>query len=927
MRSGGRQGTVPGIGVEYAGEQAGFAAVLAERAEPMLKAVSEPASALLLIGDAGSGKSYMAEYVARAAEGAAPETVRAFVLPRPSQQSSDPEAVFGQTFPRAFSDESPEPLGWLSSTFDAMRLAAQLLALARAEAGEAEPLLVLPGVDHYSPQSVAVLEHLVRQRGMRIIATAHRMAGGANHMGRDPRVTRIIVGPLDLREADALMSSLLGTAHLAPPTLRRWHAATGGNSHALTLMLIANERSGVLRRRQGVARVPEGQDRIPEELVHHLEETCTAEEREALELIALAEPMSETPLLRLLDPAVTNALLERGLVSTQSSPDGLTALRLERPIVATALRARMSPVRRIDLAELFFRALTDGVSEEEFAAASPFLLRAVEFGLESGRHLAHDWLTGAVSRLLVDADPPLMMRVSLALARGYTSEDAAAASLRAVAYATQLGDRPALQDARARLDELVDDPDVREQLPTILLARLRLSQIERHFTQSVPMARVLEELDLLERDIDPAEATSLEAVHSLRFQLLLREGEFRLAAEAIAGRDDSDGIVVEWLRAPALSASSLLLQQQGRLDEAIGLAHRVRSMSVMGRRPLHDTLELQGFHWFLGYWASGSAEGARRALEEIEADAESSRQTGAQLSELAETGWAMLALQEARWRDAADLVELISESAAPTDPYGLRPLLHSVHALALAALGERPPALAALQRAREHRRGLAQSIAGFRMRIALHAQQWLRLGDLLTDSLSLADWAGHHDLQLVELQALHVAAMESDARAAGIRERARSLAAGIDPLIAEVILAHIEKIAEGASPSDVSEPEVRLLAELGLWMPLPRSPGLSPREREIALLASLGYASRFIAERFHLSTRTVETHLAHVYAKLGIVDRSELREWFSVDRRAEIGTRSPGEAGLHAPGRRGAPMTTRRNGAPPDWVAQRRSRT
>jgi DNA-binding NarL/FixJ family response regulator len=307
---------------------------------------------------------------------------------------------------------------------------------------------------------------------------------------------------------------------------------------------------------------------------------------------------------------------------------------------------------------------------------------------------------------------------------------------------------------------------------------------------------------------------------------------------------------------------------------------------MVGRRPLNDTIELDGFHWFLGYWASGSAEGARGLLEEVEADANTGRNAGGWVSELVEMAWALLALQEARWRDAADLVELILEGAPPDDPYGAAPLLQAVLALALAALGERDGAIAALERARKDRRGVSQALAGFRRRIIVQVLQWLHYGDPGAEAIELAEWAREQGLPLIELEALHLAAVESRKLARAVRPRVRELAESIDPIVSEVIAAHIEKVAAGASPTDVSEPEVRLLSELGLWAPLPESTALSAREREIALLAALGYSSRFIAERFHLSTRTVETHLAHVYAKLGIADRDELRRWFSVDRRA-----------------------------------------
>jgi ATP/maltotriose-dependent transcriptional regulator MalT len=61
--------------------------------------------------------------------------------------------------------------------------------------------------------------------------------------------------------------------------------------------------------------------------------------------------------------------------------------------------------------------------------------------------------------------------------------------------------------------------------------------------------------------------------------------------------------------------------------------------------------------------------------------------------------------------------------------------------------------------------------------------------------------------------------------------------------------------------------------------PLARGSGIEPltsREREVALLAAEGLASRDIGGRLHLSTRTVDTHLARAYRKLGIGGRDEL---------------------------------------------------
>ena len=51
---------------------------------------------------------------------------------------------------------------------------------------------------------------------------------------------------------------------------------------------------------------------------------------------------------------------------------------------------------------------------------------------------------------------------------------------------------------------------------------------------------------------------------------------------------------------------------------------------------------------------------------------------------------------------------------------------------------------------------------------------------------------------------------------------------------------------------------------------------LTAGERRVAELALRGLTNRQIAQELFLTTKTVETHLGHVYGKLGIRGRSEL---------------------------------------------------
>jgi DNA-binding CsgD family transcriptional regulator len=63
----------------------------------------------------------------------------------------------------------------------------------------------------------------------------------------------------------------------------------------------------------------------------------------------------------------------------------------------------------------------------------------------------------------------------------------------------------------------------------------------------------------------------------------------------------------------------------------------------------------------------------------------------------------------------------------------------------------------------------------------------------------------------------------------------------------------------------------------------PRRPalpaGLSARELEVAGLVAEGLSNKAVAARLHLSVRTVESHVRHVLAKVGLDNRTQLATW------------------------------------------------
>jgi len=69
----------------------------------------------------------------------------------------------------------------------------------------------------------------------------------------------------------------------------------------------------------------------------------------------------------------------------------------------------------------------------------------------------------------------------------------------------------------------------------------------------------------------------------------------------------------------------------------------------------------------------------------------------------------------------------------------------------------------------------------------------------------------------------------------------------------------------------------RAAAELGKVSGRRAADGtLTPSESRVVELAALGLPNKEIASRLHVSVYTVEAHLSHAYAKLGVRSRAQL---------------------------------------------------
>ena len=78
----------------------------------------------------------------------------------------------------------------------------------------------------------------------------------------------------------------------------------------------------------------------------------------------------------------------------------------------------------------------------------------------------------------------------------------------------------------------------------------------------------------------------------------------------------------------------------------------------------------------------------------------------------------------------------------------------------------------------------------------------------------------------------------------------------------------------------------RARAELGRIGGRTREEGLTAAERRVAALVAEGRTNKEVAAALFCGERTVETHLSHVYAKLGMRSRAQLARRFRPDEQS-----------------------------------------
>ncbi|MEM9514502.1 MAG: LuxR C-terminal-related transcriptional regulator [Actinomycetota bacterium] len=773
-------------------------------------------------------------------------------------------------------------------------------------------VLAIDDIDLLDDTSLALLVPSVVARDLYVIGTVRSgrtPSSRLSRLHRDGHLERLDVGPLPAADVGRLIRRVLG-GPVDEHAVDRLTELSGGNLQILTELVRGGRDRGWLTIAAGkwvIGGRPTATVQLDELIAEHLADVDEAG-RDVLEHLALSERLGLSDLEAEFGSDVLTYLEREGLIELVQS-QRRAAVRLAHPLFGEILDAQLPALRRRAL----LRRLADLV-EQHGARRRDDELRVVSWRIRSGGEVALPRRVHAARVALLGHDPEL----AIDLLQDATADDAdnptdevAAERLHLLGEAAALLGRvdAAIGHLAAATELDIDDP-------TRARIAVRLADVQFFTARDLDgalatCARVRSQVD------DEAARATIDAQHAVT---LANAGQPAAALEAL---DGLSGTLDPRTSVDVLVARSASLISVGQCAAGVALARQAADVQQalpewLARRgsARHVINEAHG----LGY--AGHYDAARAVLEPA---IDRARASGAMsalvwfelaLSELTrDIGLPAQSLEHAT--SAAELAESAGQQAALVWAYVGVAQAHllagrtddAARAIALATAIPSPVATSAatLQRAsawldasrgelaaaREQLLDTATAVRGdgvtiFEMAL-LH--DVVRFGDAATVADRLAQLAPTLDGPIFELFADHATAAANRDGEALMLCADRFESNGNVAFAAETAAEAADQLARAGDQRAATAQRVRAaaLAEDAGGLdtpPLRRGATIDPltsREREIALLAADGETSKAIAKRLVLSTRTVDTHLARVYRKLGISGRAELRAALSME--------------------------------------------
>jgi DNA-binding CsgD family transcriptional regulator len=821
---------------------------------------------VVLVGDAGVGKSRV---LGEAVERAAASGLRVLHV-------------------RATRSSGVVPLGAFAPLLPVDDAAASLPRAREAILARAPAVLAIDDAHALDEASAALAHQLVTQDGVQVLATVRLgedVPDAIVGLWKDGLCERLDLDPLTRDALDELVVSALGGPVDARFGHLMWTRSLGNVLYARELLGAAVE-TGALREAGGIWTLTGPFTAPPRlrELIAGRLRGVRPEERTALDLLALAEPLPVDLLGEIVGGPSLEHVEERGLLVVDESARG--DARLSHPLLADVLLDSLGPIRRR-------RLLRDLV---EAVAARPLPVegsdRVVGWRIDAGLDVAPGEL--------------------LAAARRYALVDAALAeSLARRALASQGGDSAAAMMTLAEIMAVSGRPDEAASL----LGRVPSETSRQRCRQEVDLALVLafglnrskdaaERLEDLLDDLDDRDWAFVAGQIPLLWLLAGEIDRARHAAELLLADErasESDRLSAELVLIPALNLAGLPVSA---LDRAASVVPQVADHPAFNEYMVGqlETAVPTG-HRFVGD-LDHAEETAREVYDRV------TLQGAGMLRGV----YALRLGQIALWRGAlARAEQYFLEAVVALEGDALTRACAVDHVRYVRALTLRPDMPGALPPgalyAVEHGflSAAVEAATGdisYARALALGAaRRALATGHVANAVFALYEAARHGaapaatelagELPPVEgrlLPAL-VAAVEALAeRDHDLLEEAGGRLEELGCLLhaAELMAAAATVAADQGLPTAAARLRTRAqqLVEHcdGATTELLRNPvgdGLTTREREVAGFAARGLTDVEIAARLSVSRRTVETHLYRVYAKLGVSGRRDLGPLFS----------------------------------------------
>lgn len=717
---------------------------------------------------------------------------------------------------------------------------------------------------------------------------------------KDGLALRLDLAPLSEHDIDELLGATLGPVDGA--TRRQLWTRSEGNALYLRELVLGAIEAGALSESDGVWRLTGSLVASPRltELVEARLAGLQEPERRALELVSAGEPLD----IRIVESVVglgpLEALDARGLLAVDWTA-GHHELSLAHPLHGEVLRASMSPLRRMGV----YRTLADAVTASG-PVADRDLVRVAWWRLEGGGDVDHQLMVAAARRAYVEHGDDLAERFARAALEspGATAEGRAEAGLvlvQVLGWSARHDERIELATRMMGwpLDEATSAMVVMEWANSLYWGRNdergALSLIDDH-ASAVTDPKVRDELHALAAAFQLLSGRPVDAIAEA--EPILARDDGRAYHEAATAAGPALAIVGRGERAVhvaqrAFELGGALGPQDAMADPGLHVVTQVLAMVELGRLAdaayvadvAYDMAIAQRTRTGQGWFAlmrgrvalqTGDIAGALRNFGEASAL-------------LTEVGWPGVRRWAAAGRmlasaAAGDLAtcSAAAEKLGSVDPGPARMMEPDI-VRARAWLAH----LVVDEAGRDHLLDEAVAIAMHAGTLALAVQAWhdiARFGRAAQAAPALADLARSVDGPYAGVRAAHAGALaRNDA------DGLVAVAADFERLGALLFAAEALAAASALTLRSGSRRAADALSRRSLAL-AERCPGaatpalalagpgavLTTREREVAVLAAEGLASKEIAARLGRSVRTVDNHLQRAYQKLGVSSRDDL---------------------------------------------------